>query len=212
MPTAVDGATPRPDAIVQAAAPRPGTIRWVFLDRDGTINVKARPGEYVERPRDLVLLAGAGEAVARLNRAGVWTGLVTNQRGVARGSMSAADLDAVHARLGLLLAEHGARLDAIYSCTHESGACACRKPEPGMLLQAREEHPGLDFARAAMVGDSLSDVQAGRSVGVRSVLISAGANEQDAPAIALADHVVPDLAHAVSLLLADYPAERPSAG
>jgi histidinol-phosphate phosphatase family protein len=126
---------------------RDRAIRWVFLDRDGTLNVKPPDGEYIERPEALELLPGAAEAVGLLNRAGMWTAVVTNQRGVALGRMSAEDLDAVHERLRLLLRLEGSFVDAIYACTHESGVCDCRKPGPGLLLQAREEHPGLDFAR-----------------------------------------------------------------
>ncbi len=180
---------------------RGGALGWVFLDRDGTLNVKPPAGEYVERADDLVLLPGAGEAVRMLNRAGIWTGVVTNQRGVALGRMSVADLDAVHDRLLALLAGDGAALDAIYSCVHAAQECDCRKPRPGMLLRAREEHPGLDFARSAIVGDSLNDIEAGRNVGVRTMLIEADGGERS-PAAELADDVVPDLLGAARLLLA----------
>lgn len=167
-------------------------IRWVFLDRDGTLNVKPPDGEYIEGPDALELLPGAAEAVGMLNRAGLWTGVVTNQRGVALGRMSTADLDAVHQRLRLLLGLEGAFVDAIYVCPHEIGACDCRKPQPGLLLRAQSDHPALDFARAAIVGDSLSDVRAGRRLGLRTVLISHGQADRS-----VADHVVPDLLEAV---------------
>lgn len=171
-------------------------ISWVFLDRDGTLNVKPPAGEYIERPAALQLLPGAGEAVRNLNRAGVWAALVTNQRGVSLGRMSLADLDAVHERLVRLLALEGAHLDAIYVCPHGIDECDCRKPAPGMLLRARREHPALDFARAAIVGDSLSDMEAGRHLGLYRVLIG------DAPlADDCADAVVADPASAVRLLL-----------
>src|ERR1700751_1057661 len=91
-----------------------GPISWVFLDRDGTLNVKPPAGEYIERPDALRLVPGAAEAGRMLNGAGLWTGVATNQRGVALGRMSSADLAAVHARLRELLAEEGAVLDAIY--------------------------------------------------------------------------------------------------
>jgi D-glycero-D-manno-heptose 1,7-bisphosphate phosphatase len=171
-------------------------IRWVFLDRDGTLNVKPPAGEYVERPEALVLLPGAGEAVRTLNQAGIWTGVVTNQRGVALGRMSISDLDVIHERLTHLLRLRGAFVDAIYVCPHEIGACDCRKPQPGLLLKAQSEHPTLDFARAAIVGDSLSDVQAGRRLGMSTVLISSGAADRSV------DHVVPDLSQAVRRLTA----------
>lgn len=168
----------------------------MFLDRDGTLNVKPPAGEYVERPADLRLLPGAAAAVRELNRAGVWTALVTNQRGVALGRMSLADLDAVHEQLASLLAREGAQLDAVYACPHGLGECDCRKPAPGMLLRARAEYPELDFARAAIVGDSPADIEAGRRLGLRTVLIG------DAPLPGCAaDDVVADAAQAARLLL-----------
>src|SRR5204863_9762551 len=85
-----------------------GWIRWVFLDRDGTLNVKPGVGEYIEHPDALRLMPWAGKAVRLLNRAGIWAGVVTNQRGVALGRMSAADLAAVHTRLDRLLAAEDA--------------------------------------------------------------------------------------------------------
>jgi D-glycero-D-manno-heptose 1,7-bisphosphate phosphatase len=174
--------------------------RWVFLDRDGTLNRKPAPGDYVRRARQLQLLPGAAEGVGLLNRSGCWVGVVTNQRGVALGRMSGEDLVAVHERLVALLAEQGARLDAIYACPHDEGQCDCRKPRPGMLLIARREHPALDLSRAAIVGDSLSDMQAGRRAGVATVLVGEG--DRDAAAVALADHVVADLLAAARLLAA----------
>ncbi len=174
-------------------------IRWVFLDRDGTLNVKPAAGEYVERPGSLELVPGAAEAVRALNRAGVWTGVVTNQRGVALGLMSRDDLHAIHECLRRLLAAEGAFLDAIYACTHQIGACDCRKPAPGMLLQAQREHPGLDFAHAAIVGDSLNDIEAGRRAGVRTVMISA--EGPNGPTSINADHLVPNILAAARVLV-----------
>jgi D-glycero-D-manno-heptose 1,7-bisphosphate phosphatase len=86
--------------------------RWGFLDRDGTINVSAPKGEYLRRPEDVALLPGAGTAVRRLNDAGVPVFVVTNQRGVALGRMTLADVDAVNERLSELLAAVGARIDS----------------------------------------------------------------------------------------------------
>jgi D-glycero-D-manno-heptose 1,7-bisphosphate phosphatase len=176
-------------------------FEWVFLDRDGTLNVKAPEGEYVERAGDLVLLPGAAEAVKAFNRADIWTAVVTNQRGIALGRMSMQDLDAVHQRLEHLLGLEGAVVDAIYSCPHETGTCDCRKPQPGLLLGAQREHPEIDFARAAIVGDSLSDVQAGQRLGLTTVLISS--EEAATAGEAGADRLVPDLRSAAQWLLCD---------
>jgi len=180
-----------------SATPRSRAVRWVFLDRDGTLNVKPPTGDYIEHPGALELLPGAAEAVRTLNHAGLWTGVVTNQRGVALGRMSSQDLEAVHERLERLLRLEGAYVDAIYSCPHEVGECVCRKPDTGLLLKAQSEHPKLDFASAAIVGDSVSDVQAGERLGLLTVMISGG--EHDCESYS-ADYVVPDLAQAARLL------------
>ncbi len=143
-----------------------------FLDRDGTINVKAPEGEYVETPGEVVLLPGAAEAVRMLNEAGVPVFVVTNQRGIALGRMTEEDLAAVHARLAELLAAEGARVDAWYHCPHDRGECDCRKPGTAMLERAAREH-GVELARSVMIGDAESDVEAGRRVGARTVLLAA---------------------------------------
>jgi D-glycero-D-manno-heptose 1,7-bisphosphate phosphatase len=168
----------------------------VFLDRDGTINVKAPEGDYVTAPDQLRLLPGAADAVAALNHAGVPVAVVTNQRGVARGLMSAADLAAVHDRLVDLLDENGARLDAILHCPHEAGSCACRKPAPGLLLQAAERLRLAGLESVVMIGDSESDVAAGLAAGARAIRLGA-----DDVATA-ADARAPSLAVAVEHLLA----------
>jgi D-glycero-D-manno-heptose 1,7-bisphosphate phosphatase len=141
-----------------------------FLDRDGTINVKAPEGEYVERPEELVLLPGAADAVARLNAAGIPVAVVTNQRGIALGKMTEADLAAVHAKLDALLAEHGAHVDHYEHCPHDRGTCECRKPGTLMLRRAAAAL-GEDPASGAMVGDAETDVGAGRAVGARTLRI-----------------------------------------
>lgn len=177
-------------------------IRWVFLDRDGTLNVKPPDGEYIERPDALKLLPGAAEAVRMLNHAELWTGVVTNQRGVALGRMSIEDLEAVHDRLKRLLCLEGAHVDALYACPHGIDECTCRKPHPGLLLRAQSEYPALDFAQAAIVGDSFSDVQTGRQLGLKTVLISADGNDRAGPYDADPDHVVAGPVQAASVLIA----------
>jgi D-glycero-D-manno-heptose 1,7-bisphosphate phosphatase len=142
----------------------------VFLDRDGTINLKAPDGEYVTTPDQFELLPGAAEAIRRLNLAGLPVVVVTNQRGIALGRMTGSDLAGVHDRLRRDLGVHGARIDAIYHCPHDRGRCGCRKPASGMLLHAAEEL-GIDLTRSVIVGDSLSDIDAGARVGVRGILL-----------------------------------------
>jgi D-glycero-D-manno-heptose 1,7-bisphosphate phosphatase len=147
----------------------------VFLDRDGTINVKAPDGEYITRPEQLELLPGAAEGIRILNRAGVPAVVITNQRGVALGRMNEADLAAVHERLRELLSDQGAWVDTIFSCPHGAGECECRKPGT-LLLRRAQAFLGLSTLRhTVMIGDSLSDVEAGRRAGTRTVLLDAQA-------------------------------------
>lgn len=170
----------------------------VFLDRDGTINVKPPEGDYVTNASQFDFLPGAVEAVAHLNRVGVKTILVTNQRGVALGRMSMADLDGVHERMRRGLESAGAHLDAIYFCPHEKGECDCRKPQTGMFVRAREQMPGIDFGRSAVIGDSARDMEASRRIGAVGIQIAADRSASAPYGVA---KVVPSLRAAVDWLL-----------
>jgi D-glycero-D-manno-heptose 1,7-bisphosphate phosphatase len=159
-----------------------------FLDRDGTINVKAADGDYVTAPEEVRLLPGAADAVRRLNDVGALVVVVSNQRGISLGRMTENDLAAVHTRLSVLLdAAAGGHIDAFMHCPHDIGECTCRKPGTGMLAAAVDEFPDIDPTRSVLIGDSASDVEAGRRFGVRSLQLSVDA---------------PDLATAVSAVIA----------
>jgi D-glycero-D-manno-heptose 1,7-bisphosphate phosphatase len=173
-------------------------IKTVFLDRDGTLNVKAPEGKYITSPADLVLLPRAAQAVARLNAVGLHTILVTNQRWLSGPMADPRSYAAVEARLQELLAAEGAWLDASFHCPHETGRCDCHKPGSGMLLRAASELR-LDLASAVIVGDSEADMAAGRSVGTAGILIRDGSPDATGHT---ADAVVADLAAAVRLILA----------
>lgn len=166
----------------------------VFLDRDGTLNVKAPEGSYIASPADLVLLPGAADAVRRLNQAGAFVVLVTNQRGIARGVVSPDAHTRIMDRLTEELASAGARIDAAYVCPHEA-SCGCRKPAPGLLLRAARAHPRIDLSDAVIVGDAESDIATGLAAGTRTIRLTAR------PVVSRADHVVPDLGTAVSIIL-----------
>ena len=150
------------------------TPSTVFLDRDGVINRKPRDGQYVTRWTDFTFLPGAAEALALLAGYPVRLIVVTNQRAVARELLSAAELDEIHARMCWALAVSGARIDAVYACVHQVGACTCRKPGAGLLLRARDDFPDVDFARSIVIGDSVSDLQPGVRLGCRVVLVGRG--------------------------------------
>jgi D-glycero-D-manno-heptose 1,7-bisphosphate phosphatase len=147
--------------------------RAVFLDRDGTINVEVN---YLHRVADLTLIPGAPEAIARLNAAGFFVAVITNQAGIARGFYTEVELRALHEHVSDLLGAHGARVDAWYFCPHHpdfTGSCECRKPAPGMLLAAAEEHD-LDLAQSWLVGDSAGDIGASIAAGCRTILVRTG--------------------------------------
>jgi D-glycero-D-manno-heptose 1,7-bisphosphate phosphatase len=147
----------------------------VFLDRDGTINEEV---DYLDDPDRLRLIPGAAEAIRLLNHASMLVIVVSNQAGVGRGYFSTVTVEAIHQQLAKQLAIHGACVDANYYCPHHPNeGCECRKPKAGMLLQASRKH-GIDMRRAFIVGDKVSDLDAGRRVGCRTVLVLTGYGEQ----------------------------------
>jgi histidinol-phosphate phosphatase family protein len=144
----------------------------VFLDRDGVINQKAPEGDYIRTWSEVRLIPGAVDAVAFLNRAGYMVFVVTNQRGVATLKVRVRDLLDIHQRIQNLFSRHGAVISGIYYCPHDlSAKCSCRKPKPGMLQRAAQEHR-LDLGASWMIGDSITDVKAGENAGCRSVLLA----------------------------------------
>jgi len=154
--------------------------RAAFLDRDGTLNRKPPDDQYVTRWEQLQFLPGVAEAIASLNRAGFLVIVVSNQRCVAKGLVSAADLERIHRQMCSELATKGARIDRVYYCPHEEyPGCSCRKPAPGMLFAAGRAHK-IDLAASWMIGDSEVDMQAGRSAGCRTarVLANGGSGTQ----------------------------------
>ena len=159
------------------------------------INRKAPEGEYVTSWAEFAFLPEALTGLRMLAEWGVPVVVVTNQRGIARGRMTAADLEDIHRRMSAAVADAGGRLDAIYHCPHEGG-CECRKPEVGMFRQAAAEL-SLDLGEAAMVGDSASDMEAARRIGALRLLVGAETTA-DVPDV---DHVAPDLAAAARWLM-----------
>ena len=181
------------------------TLRTVFLDRDGVLNRKMPEGAWVTGPEELSLLAGVPEAVARLNRAGLLVLVVTNQRGIAQGRLTAEGLKRIHDGLLASLGSRGAHLDGIFVCPHERGECECRKPLTGMFEQAKAKFPALDAMTSVMVGDSLSDMQFGRTLGMLTILLRTNAEMHEDSlqrAESLADASFAALSEAVDFLLA----------
>ena len=155
--------------------------RGAFLDRDGVINRKADGENYITCWEDFQFLPEVAYGIKLLNRAGWSVIVISNQRCVAKGLLSIETLEAMHRRMSEELGAAGAKVDGIYYCPHEKDAsCNCRKPEPGMLLAAAKEHQ-IDLRSSWMIGDSETDVEAGRRAGCRTAQLvanpdSAGGN------------------------------------
>jgi len=150
--------------------------RAVFLDRDGVINrAIVRDGKPYPpaTAEELEILPGVAEALERLKRAGFTLIVVTNQPDVARGTVPRAWVEEIHARMERLLP-----IDEFRVCYHDSADhCACRKPRPGMLLDAARQH-GLYLAGSYMIGDRWRDMEAGQSAGCKTFFVDYGYSEQ----------------------------------
>jgi D-glycero-D-manno-heptose 1,7-bisphosphate phosphatase len=170
---------------------------FAVVDRDGTINVE-HPGRYVLEPDDFVLLPGSLGALRRLRDLGLPTAVVTNQSPVGRGWIDADRLEEIHTRMRSLLPE--IELAGVYVCPHAPGdGCACRKPGTELLLRAAAG-VASDPAAGFLVGDKRSDIEAGRRVGMTTILVRTGYGEQALREGAAADHVVDDLRAAADLI------------
>ena len=179
-------------------------IECVFLDRDGVINRKAAEGKYIGDWGEFEVLPGVEEAIAALNRRGWRVVVVSNQRGIALGRYTAADVKALHTLLQEHLERYGARIDAFYFCPHDQEQCSCRKPGTGLFEQALREFPEILPSTSVMIGDSLPDIEAARKFGCRSIFIESDpATRKPGSSLAamLADAVAGSLTEAVSEVL-----------
>lgn len=157
---------------------------------------------------ELKVLDGAAEAIARLNRAGLRAIVVSNQRGIALGLYTADDVRAIQATIEYQIADHHAHLDGFYFCPHDKGECNCRKPLPGLFEQAVADFPEISAATSVMIGDSLSDIEFGRRLGMRTIFIQGDPARRrlDAErADELADERFNSLTEAVDFLLSARP-------
>ena len=175
----------------------------VFLDRDGVIN-ENRP-DHVKSWAEFRFIPGATEAVARLSELGVRVFITTNQAVINRGIITQSTVDDINRLMVAALERHGARIEAVAYCPHRpEDGCLCRKPKPGLLLDLADRY-GLDLGETAVVGDALSDIEAGQAAGCRTVLVLTGrGREQLAMAVKAGKGgftVASDLSAAVPLLV-----------
>jgi D-glycero-D-manno-heptose 1,7-bisphosphate phosphatase len=144
----------------------------IFLDRDGVINKKPEKAEYVKNWEDFKFLPGSKEALKLLNEKGYQVFIISNQAGIARGAMTEKDLKDIHKNMKKELSLHGGKIKDIYYCPHGwDENCSCRKPKPGMLLQASQDH-FIDLTKALFIGDDERDQQAGEAAGCKTILVN----------------------------------------
>lgn len=180
--------------------------RAVFLDRDGVLNLDT---DLIHRPEDFHLYPYAAESVRRINKMGYLAIVITNQSVIARGLCTVPELDQIHKKMETELGEQGAYLEAIYYCPHHPHGgfegevkaykieCLCRKPKPGMLLEAAVRF-NIDLAASYLIGDSPRDIEAGKAAGATTIRVKTGHGEK--PHTALPDFYVADLPAAVDLI------------
>jgi histidinol-phosphate phosphatase family protein len=163
----------------------------LFLDRDGVINIE-KEGDYIRSVDEFRFIAHALDAFPLFSLQFRRIFIVTNQKGVGKGLMTQTALDDIHRHMVEAITEHGGRVDRVYSCTSVDDSHPGRKPHPGMALDAKGEFPDIDLKRSLMIGNTMSDMQFGKAVGMRTIFIPSGK-----PMVAmpdpLVDAVFPDL-------------------
>jgi len=142
----------------------------LFLDRDGVIN-EEKEGSYIFNKSEFVFYKGAVAALVALSRKFDYVFIVTNQRGIGRGYMTEADLLEIHDYLTEEVVKAGGRIDRIYFAPHLDSNHSHRKPNTGMALDAQRDFPDIEFEKSVMVGNNLSDMQFGRSMGMRTIFL-----------------------------------------
>lgn len=178
----------------------------IFLDRDGTL---VHPRHYPSSPGELLLYNNIGQGLRDLQQAGFRLVIITNQSGLARGYFTLADLQRMHNYLISELEQEGVQLDAIYHCPHHPEGiipelairCKCRKPQPGMLLQAAVDL-NLDLEYSWFIGDILDDVEAGNRAGCRTILVDLGTESIPEQQIRCPEFVASDTQHALQMIIA----------
>ena len=183
--------------------------RAVFLDRDGVITKE--PPYYAHKINQLELIPNSAEAIRLLNESGFKVIVVSNQAGVARGYYQEKDIETYNNAMKGQLEEKGARIDAIYYCPHHPEAviekykidCECRKPKPGMLKRA-EKDLGLDLKRSFLIGDKMSDIEAGYRAGCKTILVLTGQGNDELKKISKMDikpnYISKDLFTAIQII------------
>lgn len=171
---------------------------FIFLDRDGTLIVERN---YLSDPAQVELLPNVSAGLRAMREMGFGLIVVTNQAGIGRGYYMLQDMHACNARMIALLASESVKLDGIYFCPHAPDAgCNCRKPLPGMALAAARDH-AIAFKQSIVIGDKECDIDLGKSIGARTILVRTGYGaREEAANICTPDEVADDLLDAARIL------------
>jgi len=181
----------------------------IFMDRDGTINKEVG---HLSRPEQFELIDGTGEAIRKINKAGILSIVVTNQPVVARGELTELELKVIHNKMDTLLGRYGAYVDRLYYCPHHTDAgfegeikelkfdCDCRKPKIGMFTEAKK-NLNIDFDKSWVIGDSFRDIHSAKNAGMKSILVHTGYAGNDGRNKAIPDFIAKNLNEAVELAL-----------
>jgi len=175
----------------------------VFLDRDGVINENR--ADYVKSWEEFVFLPHVFEPLRQLAQNGLLTIVVTNQSAINRGLVSPETVETIHRQMCEAVSRNGGRIDAVLTCPHRPDEnCRCRKPEPGLLLQAAERFD-LDLPQSYLIGDAPCDIGAGLAVGCRPILVLTGQGRKGLARLKAHGYdgycVATDLKEAVDLVL-----------
>ena len=180
--------------------------KCVFLDRDGVVNIDT---DLIHRPEDFELYPYAADSIKRLNKMGFLVVIVTNQSVIARGLCTVEELGNIHKKMETELGADGAFVEAIYFCPHHPHGgfegeikeykvqCECRKPSPGMLLQAQERY-NIDLGQSYLIGDSPRDIEAGANAKVTTIRVKTGHGMK--PHTTVPNHYVDTLVEAVNII------------
>ncbi len=161
----------------------------IFLDRDGVINKEV---SYLSNPDDFEFIEGSIEALKLLKKKGFLLIIITNQAGIARGFFTIGILRTIHNKMTNILKENNVILDDIYFCPHHpdfTGPCDCRKPNPGMILEAQVNF-NIDLSNSYMVGDTLNDIETGKATKCKTVLVLTGYGNDEQKKI---QSIIPDM-------------------
>lgn len=149
-------------------------MKTVFLDRDGVINRNAPNKGYVQTWAEFTFIPNALSAIQELTQNGYRIFVITNQAGIGRGLYSEETLKDIHRRMVAEITKAGGKIEAVYYCPHHPDAgCECRKPKPGMLKRAAQEH-NVNLSSAYFIGDFTTDIMAGKRAGTATFLVLTG--------------------------------------